>query len=77
MLSSRRGLHSSSMAGMEGDPKDPNAWWAVKLPNRMHAWTMEELRKTPKKRLYWLVPLLIAEMVAVTFGLYKMGSFSR
>jgi len=64
------------MAGMEGDPKDPNAWWAVKLPNMMHVWMIEDLRRIPKKRLFWLVPFLIAEVAAVIFGLYKMGLFS-
>jgi hypothetical protein len=65
------------MAGMEGDPKDPNAWWAVKLPNMMHVWMIEDLRRIPKKRLFWLVPILIAEVAAVIFGLYKMGLFSN
>jgi hypothetical protein len=65
------------MAGMEGDPKDPNAWWAVKLPNMLHVWLMEDLRKIPKKRLYWIVLLFIAEAFAIIFGLYKMGMFSN
>ncbi len=37
----RRGLHSNSMAGLEGNPKDLNAWWAVKLLNMLHVWLME------------------------------------
>ena len=57
---------------MKGDPKDPNAWWAVKLPNMLHVWLMEDLRKIPKKRLYWLVPLLIAIAFLEIFSLYKM-----
>jgi|GEM_PF-4540583 len=65
------------MAGMENDPKDPNAWWAVKLPNMLHVWLMEDLRKIPKKRLYWLVPFLIAVAFLEIFGLYKMGMFSN
>jgi hypothetical protein len=65
-----------SMAGMEGDPKDPNAWWAVKLPNMMHIWMMEDLRGIPKRRLLWLIAILAVEMAAVIIGLYKMGLFS-
>jgi hypothetical protein len=62
---------------MEGDPKDPNAWWAVKLRYMGHAWLIEDMRKIPKKRLYWLVPLLLAIAVGEVFGLYKMGLFSN
>jgi hypothetical protein len=49
------------MAGMEDDPKNPNAWWAVKLPNiRQMFMYMSNWQNFPKKRLYWLVPLMIA-----------------
>ncbi len=65
------------MAGMEGDPKNPNAWWAVKLPTMGNGWLMEDLRKIPKKRLYWLVPFLIVMASAEIFGLYKLGLFSN
>ena len=57
---------------MEGDPKGPNAWWAVKIQG---VGLMEDLRKIPRKRLYWLVPLLLAIASAEIFGLYKLGMF--
>ncbi len=63
------------MAGMEGDPKDPNAWWAVKL-SLVSMWPKNP-SKDQKKRLYWLLPLLIAIASAEIFGLYKMGLFSN
>jgi hypothetical protein len=46
------------MAGMKGDPKNPNSWWGPKLPSR--EMLSIDLRKIPRKRLYWIVPLVIA-----------------
>jgi hypothetical protein len=52
---------------MKGDPKNPNAWWGVKLPS-LHETLSMDWNKVPKKRLYWIVPLMIAEVsVAILF----------
>jgi hypothetical protein len=56
---------------MKGDPKNPNAWWAVKLPSFRETFSMN-LGEIPKKRLYWIVPLMIAEVSVVIFFLHML-----
>ena len=43
-------------AVMRGDPKNPNAWWAVplRLPKMLVTFG-----KAQKRRLVWLVPIVI------------------
>ena len=56
---------------MEGDPKNPNAWWAVKLPSFRETFAMNP-DKIPKKRLYWIVPLVIAIVSVEIFFLHML-----
>jgi hypothetical protein len=56
---------------MEGDPKNPNAWWAVKFPSLRETFPLN-WSKIPKKRLYWLIPLMIFMMSAELFLFYKL-----
>jgi hypothetical protein len=59
------------MGGMEGDPKNPNAWWAIKLPSFLVMFP-SNLSKSQKRRLYWLVPLIfIMESIGIFF-VYKL-----
>jgi hypothetical protein len=42
---------------MPDEPKNPNAWWAVKIPAReMHPVRWSQMKK---KRLIWLIPLIL------------------
>ncbi len=56
---------------MKGDPKNPNAWWAVKLPSLRETFQIM-YAEVPKKRLYWLVPLMIALGSAEIFLLHLL-----
>jgi hypothetical protein len=56
---------------MKGDPKSPNAWWAVKFPSLREMFSMN-LDKIPKKRLYWIVPLMIVIASVEIFFLHLL-----
>ena len=51
---------------MEGDPKDPNAWWAIRFPSPLLMMFPRNWSKNQKKRLYWLVPLMVL-IVSIEF----------
>ena len=56
---------------MKGDPKSPNAWWAVKLPSLRETFPMN-LGKVPKKRLYWIALLMIVIVSIEIFFLHML-----
>jgi hypothetical protein len=56
---------------MKGDPKDPNAWWAVKLPTLRETFSMG-WDKIPRRRLYWLIPLMIVIVSVELFFLHML-----
>jgi len=56
---------------MQDDPKNPNAWWAIHiLPIR--EMLPEKLSKAQKKRLIWLIPLLLIMGSIETFYVIKL-----
>ena len=53
---------------MQGDPKNPNAWWAVqKLPLR-EIWT----GRVSKRQLIWLIPLFLLIVSVEIFYMIKL-----
>jgi hypothetical protein len=53
------------MAGMDKDPKNPNAWWAIPPPS-LRACFPKNLSRSQKIRIY-LILAALAIMCAVEF----------
>jgi hypothetical protein len=58
-------------AVMHGDPKNPNAWWAVKPPRLAEILPMD-FGKAPKRRLIWLIPIVVLILSIEIFFLLKI-----
>jgi hypothetical protein len=55
---------------MEGDPKNPNAWWAVRI--RLPRMFPEHLTWGQKRRMLWLVPLMVTIFLVELFYMIKL-----